>query len=66
MSESDAVPAQESWSSAIATLAADALIDGGVISRDQFERATEIIAEEIEIRLICGDYPPPRIAPRQI
>jgi hypothetical protein len=60
MAKTDAPSFEDSWSNAVAVLAADALIDGGVITRDQLTRATEIIAEEIEVRLICGDYPPPR------
>jgi hypothetical protein len=55
----------ESWSNAVAVLAADALVDGGVIDRSQLARATEIIAEEIEVRLICGDYPPIRTSDNQ-
>jgi hypothetical protein len=49
----------KSWSDDIANLAVDALVDGGLISQDDFERAVSIVSEEIHVRLILGDYPPP-------
>jgi uncharacterized protein YqgQ len=34
------------------------LVDAGLIKKADFERATSIVAEEIRIRLVLGDYPP--------
>ncbi len=48
----------EEWSHDIAILAADALVDAKLLQRNDLERAAEIIAEEIETRLILGDCPP--------
>ena len=48
----------DKWSKDIAALISDALLDGGVIEEASFDRASEIIAEEIWVRLLCGDYPP--------
>ncbi len=46
------------WSEQIAGLAVDALVDAGLVRRDQFDSATAIVAEEILVRLCCNDYPP--------
>lgn len=48
----------DTWSKEVAALVADSLVDGGVIDRAAVERAGEIIAEEIWVRLLVGDYPP--------
>jgi hypothetical protein len=48
----------EQWSKDVAELVADALVDAGLFPREQFARATEIVAEEIWVRFVCGDYPP--------
>lgn len=45
------------WSRSVAGLAADALIDGKVIVKADFERASTIIAEEVYVRLCLGDRP---------
>lgn len=45
------------WSKSVAALGVDALIDHGLIRREDFEKATAIIAEEIHVRLCVGDYP---------
>jgi hypothetical protein len=50
--------ANESWSKQVAVLAVDALVDRGFLLRDNFDAAVEIAAEEIQIRLAMGDYPP--------
>lgn len=47
------------WSNEVAELIADAMIDAELISKEQFENAVEVIGEEIFVRLITGDYPPP-------
>jgi hypothetical protein len=49
---------QEEWSRDIAILAADALRDAKVLQGADIERAIDIIAEEIFVRLTLGDYPP--------
>jgi predicted RNA-binding protein associated with RNAse of E/G family len=49
---------QASWSEEVAALGVDMLVDHGLIQREDFERATKIVAEEILVRLRIGDYPP--------
>ena len=49
------------WSKNAAALAVDALIDASLISCDSVGKATEIIAEEIGVRLQIGDHPLPNI-----
>ena len=46
------------WSNKVAGLAADALVDRKLITKEQFPRAEEIIAEEVLARLSLLDYPP--------
>ncbi len=48
----------ESWSRQVAAMSVDALVDHGLIRCEDFEAAVEIAAEEIQIRLALGDYPP--------
>lgn len=48
----------ERWCEDIASLIADALMDGGLVDKDQFEKAQAIIAEELFVRLTVQDYPP--------
>jgi hypothetical protein len=48
----------DSWSRTVAALALDALVDHGLLKREDFDAALEIAAEEIRIRLVMGDYPP--------
>lgn len=43
-------------SKGLAELVVDALVDAGLIIRDDFEKAVRIAAEEIEIRKALGDY----------
>jgi len=47
----------EQWSKEIAELVADALVDAKVIEREDFSKASEIVAEEIWVRLNMGDHP---------
>jgi hypothetical protein len=49
----------EEWSNAVAELAADALVDAKIIQREQFKLAVDVISEEIRVRLLVRDYPPP-------
>jgi hypothetical protein len=46
------------WSREVAALALDRLIDEGFLKREDFEAALGPAAEEIQIRLAMGDYPP--------
>jgi hypothetical protein len=45
------------WSRAVAELAADGLVTAGFVLKGDIERATEIIAEEVRVRLVIGDRP---------
>ena len=47
------------WCNQIAALGADALIDAGIIRRADYQLATEVVSEEIYVRLSMHDYPPP-------
>jgi hypothetical protein len=46
------------WCHRVAGLAADALVDAGVVARDSLEGAAEVVSEEIYARLSVRDYPP--------
>ena len=46
------------WSSSVAELIADSLLDAKVIRAADFSRAVEIAAEEIFVRLNLNDRPP--------
>ena len=48
----------DEWSKTVAALALDALVDHGLLKREDFDVALEIAAEEIRIRLVMNDYPP--------
>ena len=43
-------------SESLAVLIMDALVDGGVVKREDAERAIRIAAEEIDVRKAMGDY----------
>jgi hypothetical protein len=43
--------------SAVAELAADGLVNAKILAKDDLQKATEIIAEEICVRLLAGDRP---------
>jgi hypothetical protein len=62
--DGEAMTAKE-WSVSVAGLAVDALLDHGLIKKADFERAAEIAAEEIHIRLTMGDYPPAEQLPSE-
>lgn len=47
------------WAKNVAAMAADALLDAALVSKEQFEPARDVIAEEIYVRLCLNDYPPP-------
>ena len=43
------------WSKSAAELAADALVDAGLLTKADFDRAQNIIMEELRVRLALGD-----------
>ena len=45
------------WSDKVATLVADALVEAGILSKQDFEKTIEIISEEVNVRLCLDDYP---------
>jgi hypothetical protein len=45
------------WSEHVAALGVDTLVDHGLIRKEDFEKATAIVAEEINVRLCLNDYP---------
>ena len=49
----------EQWADSVAAIAVDALLDAGLVAREQFEAARAIVAEEVFVRLCVRDYPPP-------
>jgi hypothetical protein len=40
----------------LALLIVDALVEAGIVQKAQMPQATEIAAEEIEVRKVAGDY----------
>jgi hypothetical protein len=48
----------KSWSDQIARLAADALVEARLVNRDDFDKAADVIAEEVFARLCLRDFPP--------
>jgi predicted RNA-binding protein associated with RNAse of E/G family len=48
----------QSWCESVAELGVDMLVDSGLIKKEDFAKATAIVAEEILVRLTMGDYPP--------
>jgi len=49
----------QKWSNDVAVLAADAVIDAKLINKEKFEDAVAVFGEEIFVRLIIGECPPP-------
>jgi hypothetical protein len=47
----------KTWSRKVAVLAVDALLDAKIVTKSDFERAVDIVAEEIFVRLGMGDRP---------
>lgn len=47
------------WSNGIAELIVDAMLDSKLVRKEDFKKAVDVVAEEIFVRLIMGDYPPP-------
>jgi len=48
----------QDWCNKVASLGVDALIDGGLLAKRDFGRASGIVAEELFVRLCLLDYPP--------
>jgi hypothetical protein len=48
----------QSWCESVAGLGVDMLVDSGLIRKEDYTKATAIVAEEILVRLAMGDYPP--------
>jgi hypothetical protein len=46
------------WSNRIAGLAVDALVHAKVVPPEDYDRAVEIVSEEILVRLCLEDFPP--------
>ena len=44
------------WCDDVAALGVDVLADAGLVSRADFERAADIVAEEVFVRLIQSKY----------
>ncbi len=51
------IKSDKAWSYSVASIAVSTLIVAGVLDSSQQERATEIVAEEILVRLAIGDRP---------
>lgn len=47
------------WCKSVSVLAVDVLVDAELVKKDDFSLAVDIVTEEILVRLIMGDYPPP-------
>ena len=47
------------WCDGISEIIVDCLLDGGVVKKEDFKKAQEIVAEELFVRLLVNDYPPP-------
>jgi hypothetical protein len=47
--------ADAAWSRKVAELAVDALVEAKIVARDDFERAVDVVTEEILVRLTMDD-----------
>lgn len=56
---SDPKATAEGWAASVAAMAVDALVDAGLVAREQFTAARAVVAEEVLVRLCVRDYPPP-------
>jgi len=48
----------QSWCEKVAALGVDMLVDSGLVKKEDVNKAKAIIAQEIQVRLTMGDYPP--------
>ena len=46
------------WCDHVAAMGVDVLADAGLVTHADFERARDIVAEEVFVRLCLHDYPP--------
>ncbi len=53
----------EVWCRRSAAFAVDRLVDFGLVPRERFAEAVEVVAEELWLRLVTRDGPPPLDAP---
>src|SRR5215468_3858590 len=51
------VDIDKDWSCSVASLVIDALVTAKIVAKTDFDRAVEIAAEEIVVRLSVGDRP---------
>jgi hypothetical protein len=49
----------EEWTKSVAAFAVDALLDAGLVQREHFDVARDIVAEELYVWLCMEHYPPP-------
>lgn len=49
----------KAWCTAIAEVIVDELWRGELVEFENFESAVDVVSEELFVRLIVGDYPPP-------
>ena len=47
------------WCKQVAIYGVDMLVDHGLLKKEDLDRAADIVAEEILVRLALRDYPPP-------
>ncbi len=55
----------QDWCDSVAEIIADAMVDAGLVQSAEFKVAVPVVAMELFVRLICGDYPPP-CKPKQL
>ena len=56
MSKPDATAGD--WAKSVAAMAADSLLDYGLVTKEHFELACDVIAEELYVQLCNNHYPP--------
>jgi hypothetical protein len=49
------------WCEKVASLGVDMLLENNLVKRDDFDLAVTLVAEEIRIRILIGDRPPPDV-----
>jgi hypothetical protein len=50
---------QMDWSESVADLIVYVLVDSEIVKKEDYEDAVKVVAEELFVRLLCRDYPPP-------
>jgi hypothetical protein len=46
------------WCDKMAALGADVLVDASILNKAEFDKAVQILSEELFVRLCLHDYPP--------